>query len=227
MKKILDNKILNTIISIIEGIICVFLFCLVVITLFQRVKGSFFDYRIYTVASESMIPNYNVGDVLLVSKVDLKDIKVGDAVTYIGEATSIKDMIITHRVEKIEKDKGIYYFHTKGIANNIEDPIVEGKQIIGKVTYKFRSLSFIGRITTDPFKIFFFVTVPIAFLIAVEIIKTIRDKDDEDDEEDIPIRKKINIIEEPKQQEEEKKEDEKQLEPTSDEQVEENKDIND
>ena len=68
MKKILDNKIINTIISTIEGIICFFLFCIVVITLFQRINGSFFGYRIYTVASASMIPNYNVGDVLLVEK---------------------------------------------------------------------------------------------------------------------------------------------------------------
>lgn len=183
MKKILDNKIINTIISTIEGIICFFLFCIVVITLFQRINGSFFGYRIYTVASASMIPNYNVGDVLLVEKVKLTDIDVGDAVTYLGEAPTVKDMIITHRVEKIEKENGIYYFHTKGIANNIEDPIVEGKQIIGKVTHKFYFLSFIGRITTNVYKIFFFITVPIAVLIAIEIIKTIKEKDEEDEEE--------------------------------------------
>ena len=181
MKKILDNKLLNTIISGIEGIICFFLFCLVVITIFQRVNGSFFGYRIYTVASASMIPNYDVGDVLLVSKVKLKDIKIGDAVTYLGEAPSVKDRVITHRVEKIDIEKdGKYYFHTKGIANNIEDPIVDGKQIIGKVTYKFFLLSFIGGITTNAYKIFFFVTVPIAILIAIEIIKKVRDKDEEE-----------------------------------------------
>ncbi len=181
MKKILDNKIISTIVSTGEGIICIFLFCLVVITLFQRVNGSFFGYRIYTVASASMIPNYNVGDVLLVEKVKLKEIEVGDAVTYLGEAPSVRNMIITHRVEKIDKEEdGKYYFHTKGIANNIEDPIVDGKQIIGKVTHKFFLLSFIGRITTNPYKIFFYVTVPIALLIAIEIIKTIRGKEEDE-----------------------------------------------
>ena len=186
MKKILENKIISKTISIVEGLICFFLFCIVVITGFQRINGSFFGYRIYTVASASMIPNYDVGDVLLVSKVNLKDIKVGDAVTYLGEAPTVKDMIITHRVEKIDIEKdGHYYFHTKGIANNIEDPIVDGKQIIGKVTYKFFTLSLIGGITTNAFKIFFFVTVPIAILIAIEIIKTINDKDEESEEEEI------------------------------------------
>ena len=66
------------------------------------------------------------------------------------------------------------------IPNNIEDPIVEGKQIIGKVTHKFYFLSFIGRITTNVYKIFFFITVPIAILIAIEIIKTIKEKDEEE-----------------------------------------------
>ena len=184
MKKIFDNKILSTIVSVAEGIICIFLFCLVIITLFQRVKGSFLGFRIYTVASASMIPNYDVGDVLLVKKVDLNTIKVGDAVTYLGEARTVKDMIITHRVEKIDKQAdGKLLFHTKGIANNIEDPIVSGSQIIGKVTYKFKVLSLIGEITTNPYKVFFYVTVPIAFLISIEIIKTIREKDDDDDDE--------------------------------------------
>ena len=184
MKKIFDNKILSTIISVIEGIICVFLFCLVVITAFQRIKGSFLGYRIYTVASASMIPNYNVGDVLLVKKVNIHGIKVGDAVTYLGEAKSVKDMIITHRVEKIDTNPdGSLMFHTKGIANNIEDPIVSGSQIIGKVIYRFKTLSIIGEITTNPYKVFFYVTIPIAFLISVEIIKTIRDKYDDDDDE--------------------------------------------
>ena len=184
MKKIFDNKYLSFAISSIETIVCIFLLAIVVITGFQRVKGSFFGFRIYTVASESMIPNYNVGDVLLVKKVNLGTIKVGDAVTYMGEASSVKDMIITHRVEKIDKAKdGGLLFHTKGIANNIEDPIVSGSQIICKVTHKFVLLSVIGRITTNPFRIFFFITVPIAILISVEIIKTIRDKDAPEEEE--------------------------------------------
>lgn len=183
MKKIINNKYLNMIVSTVESLICIFLLVLVVITGFQRINGSFFGYRIYTVASASMIPNYDVGDVLLVKKVDISSIKVGDAVTYLGEASTVKDMIITHRVEKIESTKdGNLLFHTKGIANNIEDPIVSGKQIIGKVTHKFLLLSIVGRIATNPYSIFFGLTVPIAILIAIEIIKTIRSKDEDDEE---------------------------------------------
>jgi hypothetical protein len=58
----------------------------------------------------------------------------------------------------------------------------EEKQIVGKVTHKFVTLSVIGEITTNPYKVFFFITVPIAFLISIEIIKTIKDKEEDEEE---------------------------------------------
>lgn len=181
MKKIFDNKIVNIISSVLEWILCIFLLLLVLITINQRFSkgGDFFGYRIYTVASSSMIPDYEIGDTVLVKEVPLTGIKIGDAVTYLGEDITVKNLIITHRVEKIEKLDGEYVFHTKGIANNIEDPLVYGHQILGKVTYKFIVLSFIGSISTNLYKLFFFVTVPIAILIVIEIIKIVKEKDAE------------------------------------------------
>ena len=140
--------------------------------------GNFLGYSVYTVASSSMVPNYDIGDTLLVKKIPIKEIRVGDVVTYIGEASSVKDMIITHRVEKIEQGESGTLFHTKGIANNIEDPIVNEKQILGKVIYKFKILSIIGELSFNMYKLFFFITVPLAFLIAVEIIKLLREKEE-------------------------------------------------
>lgn len=141
--------------------------------------GNFFGYSIYTVASSSMVPNYDIGDTLLVKKVPINEIKVKDVITYRGEASTVKDKIITHRVEKIEKDKSGLIFHTKGIANNIEDPIVYEKQVLGKVIYKFKVLSIIGDLSFNMYKLFFFITVPLAFLITIEIIKLLKEKDEE------------------------------------------------
>ena len=185
MKKIFDNKILVTISSVVEWILCIFLLLLVLITLNQRFSkgGDFFGYRIYTVASSSMIPDYEIGDTVLVKEVEIDKIDVGDAVTYKGEDITVKDMIITHRVEKIKKLNDEYVFHTKGIANNIEDPLVYEHQILGKVIHKFAILSFIGSISTNLYKLFFFVTVPLAVLIVIEIIKITKEKDDDEVEE--------------------------------------------
>lgn len=188
MKKILDNKIFSCVFSIIEWIICIVLVILIVLTGFQRFskQGNFFGYRIYTVASGSMIPTFNIGDTLLVKEMEAQNIKVGDAVTYKGAKAGVDGMIITHQVIKIEKDNdGKLSFHTKGIANNIEDPIVSEEQVLGKVIHKFFFLSLLGKVTLNMTYLFIFITIPMAILIAIEIIKIVYKKDEEENGEDI------------------------------------------
>jgi signal peptidase I len=201
-RKIAENKLLNAIINIVEGIIIFILVVLIGLTLIQRFSnsGTFFGYRIYTVASDSMLPLYGTGDTLLVKKVDVKEIKQGDAISYLGEADINKNMIITHRVENIEATEDGLKFHTKGIANHIEDPIVDADQILGKVIYRFKILSVFGKITTNMTTLLIFLIVPISILVAIEVIRMIaeakkkaeakklemlkRHSDDDDDDDD-------------------------------------------
>ena len=169
-----------------EFVLVAILVLLLLAVTFQKLSGNkdFFGYRIFTVATSSMVPNYNVGDTLLVKKVPIGEIKIGDAVTYKGEDKTVKDKIITHRVEKIERDGGELVFHTKGIANNIEDPLVYEHQILGKVTHKFLILSIFGKIAYNVYLLFMFITVPLAILITMEIVKVskLSDEEEEDDE---------------------------------------------
>lgn len=181
--KAIFNGIGSKIVAFIEWIIILLLLFLVILSGFQRFskQHNLFGYRVYIVASGSMIPTYNIGDTLLIKEMDASNIKKGDAVTYIGDDVGIDGMIITHQVQEVEMgEDGKYYFHTKGIANNIEDPIVSEEQVLGKVVYRFFLLSFIGRITTSKLLLFCFIAIPIAILIAIEIIKLIYKKDDED-----------------------------------------------
>lgn len=184
MKKIFDNKVVSIIFSVVEWCICLVLVVLIILTGFQRFsnQGNLFGYRIYTVASGSMIPTYNIGDTLLIKETSASNIKVGDAVTYKGSRAGVDGLIITHQVVGIEKDKdNKISFRTKGIANNIEDPIVYEEQVLGKVIHKFFFLSILGKVTTNMYSLLFFITVPIAFLIAVEIIKMVYKKDDSEE----------------------------------------------
>ena len=50
---------------------------------------------------------------------------------------------------------------------------------LGKVIYKFYILSIIGDITYDLTKLLIFVTFPIAFLIVVEIVKVVKERDED------------------------------------------------
>ncbi len=183
------KKTIGFVVTTIETIITVVLIALVVLLAIQRFSnnGSFFGYRIYTVASDSMIPIYTIGDTLLIKDTNPRDIEVGDALTYQGTSGSMKGKIITHQVVGIEEIDGEYQFHTKGTANQIEDPIVYEKQVFGKVIHKFSILSILGKITTNMSTLLLFITIPIAVLIAIEIIKVYKGKDEEneDDEEEI------------------------------------------
>ena len=188
--KAIFNGIGSKIVAFVEWIIILLLLFLVILSGFQRFSNqhNLFGYRVYIVASGSMIPTYNIGDTLLIKEMDASNIKKGDAVTYIGDDVGIDGMIITHQVQEVEMgEDGKYYFHTKGIANNIEDPIVSEEQVLGKVVYRFFLLSFIGRITTSKLLLFCFIAIPIAILIAIEIIKLIYKKDDEDEDDDLKI----------------------------------------
>ena len=84
----------------------------------------------YTVMSGSMSPALCPGDIVIVKKMDLSAIKIGDVVTVRSE-----EYIYTHRVvEKLED----YLFRLKGDANKDPDPnLVEASQIIGKVFLVF------------------------------------------------------------------------------------------
>ena len=53
----------------------------------QRVsnnENSFLGFRIFKVETGSMIPKYQIGDVILIKEKDINKIKVGDDVTYFG-----------------------------------------------------------------------------------------------------------------------------------------------
>ncbi len=184
------NKLFKVLVTVFESVLICLLLLLLLTVGFQKFSGNkdFFGYRVYTVASSSMIPDYTVGDTLLIKDVPISDINIGDAVTYLGEEKDVKDLVITHRVEKIDKDGSELLFHTKGIANNIEDPIVAEHQILGKVTYKFFILSLLCKVTYNIYLLFIFITVPLAFLIVIEIIKLskFKDSEDEEDEEESP-----------------------------------------
>ena len=191
MKKILNKNVFSNIFSVIEWIICFILLILIILVGFQKFsnQGNFFGYRIYIVASGSMIPTYNVGDTLLIKETDATKIKIGDAVTYKGNSGGVDGMIITHQVVDIEIDKdGNTLFHTKGIANNIEDPVVYSEQVLGKVIHRFFLLSLLGKITTNKIYLFIFITVPMALLISFELIKMIYKNEEEIEESVIEIK---------------------------------------
>ena len=156
----------------------------------------------FSVASSSMAPDYQVGDVLIVKITEPEDIKVGDSVTYYGKVGSFANKVITHQVIKIDKDvDGNRIFHTKGISNLVEDPIVYEEQIYGVVQFKSEILSFIYKLINTKYGMFLLIIVPIFYIIGSEMLTFML----ENEEKRRGINNDDEDKEEPKKEEKEEK----------------------
>ncbi len=176
------NKVFNIFSLVFKIIISVIIIAFIFSVILQRFSNnelSFFNYRIFSVLTGSMEPVYNVGDVLISKEIEAKDIKVGDAVSYLGNSGAFDGKVITHEVINIEKDdNNELLFTTKGVANEVEDPVVKSDQIYGVVVYKSVILSTIYGIISTPIGMYLLIILPILALIGYEIISRMLEKED-------------------------------------------------
>ncbi len=174
-----NKNIIKIILGIIKSIATFFIVCVFSIIFLQRVSNNSINlagFSIYTVVTESMYPKYKVYDMILVKSVDTKSIKVHDDVVYKGEKSDFQGKIVTHRVEDITEDNGVLTFTTKGINNDIEDPLVNENQIMGKVVHKLLLLSLISKVINNTYGFYFLIFVPLVVVIFLEVMESIEEK---------------------------------------------------
>lgn len=173
-------KIISIIIKTIIGIALAAFILVVCMQRFSDNKLSLFNFRLFSVVSQSMVPAYDIGDVLVAKEQDPSTIKEGDIVSYLGTTGSFANKVVTHRVVNVEKrEDGKYYYRTKGDANLVEDPIIMEDQLYGVVVYKSVLLSLVYRIVGTQIGFFMFIIIPIMFVIGSEMISTLLEKEED------------------------------------------------
>lgn len=187
LKRLKENKVVKLIGNILYVILFIIVILMLVVVVLQRTTDnsvSFGGYRIFTVATGSMMPKYEVSDVLVAKEVPLNEIKLQDDIVYKGKEGSFKDKVVTHQVIAFSEENGTYKFITKGIANIEQDPEITGDQVYGKIVYKVKSLSFIGKMISNIYIFYFIIFIPIALIIykQIRVIASGRDEEDEDEE---------------------------------------------
>lgn len=168
------KKFLKIFFEIIEKIFWIILIIMALIFGVQRVsnnKCSFMGIRIYLVVTGSMVPKYNVGDVVVVREKKAEELNVGEDLTYNGKSGAVAGIVITHQIINIEEKEGERIIHTKGIANSMEDPEVYADQVIGTVLYKSEVLTFIIKILNNKYLFYFIGIVPLTILFFFGFIK--------------------------------------------------------
>lgn len=188
------KNVLSKIITIIKVICTIFLVLLIAVLAIQRFsnnKIAIGGFRVFNVVTTSMVPEYEVGDIVVVKKVSAEDLKLGDDITYLGRVESFKDRVVTHRLIEIqEREDGKTYYKTQGIANDLPDPEIEEDQIFGKVVYKCLVISALAKLMNNMTLFYIVVFIPLAILIMLQIKDMVKehhsdeDDDDEDEEED-------------------------------------------
>ena len=142
------------------------------------------------VLTDSMHDTIKSGDLIICKKVDQKDVKVGDVISFF-DPTGKSDSVTTHRVMAIEVlPDGRYYFYTKGDNNNIADITpVPGENLVGKWTgRRIWALGHVILFTQSPLGIILCIVLPVGAIVAYYIIK--RKQQDGKKQEDIDALKK-------------------------------------
>ena len=114
--------ILNTFLVIITVIIIIGAYYMYQIKIQKKDYANLFGYSLFEVATGSMSPTIEVGDVVITKLT--KEVNANDIIVYMDGKN-----IITHRLIEKNGDKII----TRGDANNSEDKPIEEKMIIGEV----------------------------------------------------------------------------------------------
>ncbi len=130
--KRVDNKVIGT--EYRQKSYIPIMTAILTIVLLVYFTSGYFHYWAIAVASGSMKPKINKGDVAIIEKVDNQydTLRKGQVIAF-----KYNNVIVVHRIVNIVKEKGDYYFYTKGDANAKMDnfPITQDK-VIGVVNHR-------------------------------------------------------------------------------------------
>lgn len=170
-KKLIIKRLLKIVyVPIIAGIILITILAGYKKCVKHENNISILGFRQYVVATGSMEPEYNIGDLIVIRETTKEEIKIGDVINYISE-TGIDT--ITHRVVDIIQKDGQTYYKTKGDNNNsVDTELVNYSQVKGILVFKISKL---GTVITK-----MFTGTGITILFAVIILSYIRDKNKEE-----------------------------------------------
>ena len=158
-----------------NAVTTVFVVLFVLLALFlmgSRIMG----YKVFTVISGSMEPEYSVGDLIYVKSIDPNDVKVGDPITFVLNENLV---VATHRVIEIDTENERFY--TKGDANDSPDAEpVHFNNLIGRPEFAIPKLGYVSDFVQNPPGMY--ITIGIALLLIVIVFLPDFSKKKEDKE---------------------------------------------
>ena len=156
-KKDILKKILKVVPKILYDILIIFCVALILVVVWQIITDnneSIGGYRLFRIISGSMVPEFNVDEVVVCKDTESEDIEIGNVIVYRGKTGELTNRLIMHEVIDKKEVDGNLIFHVKGIQNTTGDPDVYASQILGVVVHESKVLTLLYHLATSTYSSF-------------------------------------------------------------------------
>lgn len=179
-------SVIKKIMNITAGILVTVMVLLAVALAGVRLVGM----QVFTVLSGSMEPNYHVGSLIYVKKVDYTQLKAGDVITFMLD----EDTVATHRIVEVvpdEEDPSVLRYRTKGDANEaVDGSLVHYKNVVGSPVFTIPGLGYLASYIQNPPGTYIAISVGAILLLIVFLPDLLFDDDKKEKKEKSSRRKK-------------------------------------
>mgnify|MGYP000027211344 CR=1 FL=1 len=125
----------------------------------------------YVIISGSMQPELNIGDIVIVKKVE--DLQEGDIISF-RQGQSV----ITHRINEVIYEDGKTKYITKGDNNNTQDSgYVTPEQVEGVFQFKISRLGNLAMFVQTPIGMIVCLSIPVIILVVIQLNDNKKDKE--------------------------------------------------
>ena len=181
MKKEQKQRVtLRKIVGVIGVILCLLILPILIINIVLIVESfvhpkevpGLFGITPMVVVTDSMKPTITGGDMILDVKVLAEEVQPGDIISFFDPTRPDRDIVITHRVIRVEGSGESLEFVTKGDANNtIDIPAVPASCYVGVYRATIPVLGPVVLFMRTPLGVIVTVIVPVLAVIAYELVK--------------------------------------------------------
>lgn len=199
------KKVRLTLVNIISiGIIigAIFILFLVIMTAPGKVP-QIGGYTVLRVVTGSMAPTLETDTLIVVRKTEPAEVKEGDIISFYSSDPALEGAVNTHRVLSIREEDGIYYYTTKGDANNVADSYeASSVYLIGTVCFSSYVMGKLARLLANPLIFIPVILIPLAVILICDVARTVKiARRIAKEEEEAAVRKAIRQIQEGKKEE--------------------------
>lgn len=172
-------KIMKKILSGLGTAVTIFLVLIMITVFISRLSGNtpnVFGYSFYRIATDSMTPSLEVGDIILSKRVkDFSSLELEDVITYNCEKGKMAGMSITHRIVEIDEVDGEFTFQTQGTKQGakVDEYPVEEHQVEAVMVCEIPLLGKLVTLLLKPYIFFIIIIVPLIVCLFFEVKKLV------------------------------------------------------